>query len=202
MSRSTCRHSLSDESRGGRVHGSRRRRGYSAAQDSSTSQWATIGLRTAAARRIASSISSSDCTPRPSSENPATVGRQRRKVDQFAASALPHGDRGIGFDAHRGIAADQRQLLLEVLRRIGGRIQVGHRADRRIASVGRCGRTRGDGLLLRETRFAQVDMHVDQPRHEVPAAEIPRLSPGCGSQSAATRPCSTTRRPFSKRPPR
>ena len=97
---------------------------------------------------------------------------QGREIDQFAASALTHRDRTVGFHAHHGVAADDLQLLTERRRRIGRRVQVGHRADRGIPPAGRGGRTRRNGLLLREARLAQVHMHVDQPRHEVPPPEV------------------------------
>ena len=103
---------------------------------------------------------------------PHDLRSQRREVRQFAAPALSHGDRPVGDDPHRSVAADDLQLPFEVLRRIGRRVQVGHRADRRIAAAGRRGRTRGDGLLLREARFAQMDMHVHQPRNKVQPPEI------------------------------
>ena len=107
-----------------------------------------------------------------------------REIDQFAAPALAHRDRAVGFHAHHGVAADNLQLSAERRRRIGRRVQVGHRADRGIPPAGRGGRTRRDGLLLREARLAQVHMHVDQPRHEVPPPEVhhpvarPRLPGG------------------------
>ena len=119
--------------------------------------------------------------------HPASVVReahdlrsQGREIRQFAAAALSHGNRPVGLHAHHGVAADDLQLPFEVFRRIGRRVQVRHRADRRIASAGRSGRSRGDGLLLREARFAQVDMHVDQPRNKVQPPEIddPVLRPG------------------------
>ena len=114
---------------------------------------------------------------------------QSRKVDQLAAAALSQRDRAVGFHAHHGVAADDRQLFAERRRRIGRRAEVGHRADRSVASPGRRRGTRGDGLLLRETRLAQVHMHVDQPRHEAEPPEVhdpvarPRF-PGCDHTAA------------------
>ena len=100
------------------------------------------------------------------------LGRQRREIDQTAAAALPHRDAAVGDYAHDGIAADDVGLRTERLRSIGRRVQVRHRTYRRIASAGRGRRTRRNGLLLRKPRFAQVDMHVDKPRHHVAPSEV------------------------------
>ena len=105
---------------------------------------------------------------------PDDVRGQRREIDQLPAAPLPHRDGGVGHDPHHGVAADQVGLHPQVFGRVGHRIEVGHRADGRIAAAGRRHRAGGDGLLVREARFAQVDMHVDQSGHNVPAAQIDR----------------------------
>ena len=97
---------------------------------------------------------------------------QGREIDQLAATALPHRDRAVRLHTHRGVAADDRQLLAERRRRIGRRAEVGHRTDRGVTPAGRRGRTGGYGLLLRETRLAQVDVDIDQPRHETQPPEV------------------------------
>lgn len=100
------------------------------------------------------------------------LGRQRHKIDQPAAAALPYRNAAVGNYAHDGIAADDVGLRTERLRSVGRRVQVRHRTYRRIASAGRGRRTRRNGLLLRKPRFAQVDMHVDKPRHHVAPSEV------------------------------
>lgn len=72
---------------------------------------------------------------------------------------------------HRGVAADDLRLPGQMLRGVGCGIQVRHRADGRIAAACGCGRTHSDGLLLRESRLAQVDMYVHESRHEPTPAE-------------------------------
>ena len=100
------------------------------------------------------------------------LGRQRREIDQTAAAALPHRDAAVGDYAHDGIAADDVGLRTERLRSIGRRVQVRHRTDRRVSAPCGRGRSGGDGLLLRESRFAQVDVHVHESRNHMPAAEV------------------------------
>lgn len=99
------------------------------------------------------------------------LGGQGRKIDQLPAAALPHGDRPVGHHMHRGIATDELRLPGQMLRGVGRRVHVRHRADGRIAATGSRSRSRGDGLLVRESRLAQVDVHVHESRHEPEAPE-------------------------------
>ena len=63
-------------------------------------------------------------------------------------------------------------MISSCSRRIGRRVQVGHRTDRGIPPAGRGGRTRRNGLLLREALISQAPKQIDQPRHEVPPPEV------------------------------
>ena len=59
-----------------------------------------------------------------------------------------------------------------MLRRIGRRIEIRHRTNGGITSVRGGSRTRRNSLFLRKTRFAQVDMHIDQSRQHMTTRQI------------------------------
>lgn len=125
---------------------------------------------------------------------------QGREIDQFAASALAHRDRTVGFHAHHGVAADDLQLLAERRRRIGRRVQVGHRADRGIPPAGRGGRTRRNGLLRGKPGSRRCTCTSTSPGTRCRPPRSTTRSPGRGSPAAAMRPPSTAISPGSKRP--
>ncbi len=99
---------------------------------------------------------------------------QCSEVDQLTAALLSAGDGAVGDHPHPGVAPDGLQLSLQVFRRIGRRVQVGHGADGGISAPGGRSRTRRHGLLGRESRLAQMHMHVDQPRQDVAAPAVDR----------------------------
>ena len=105
------------------------------------------------------------------------VGCQRVEIDQLAAPLLPAGDAAVGNDPHRGVAPDRLQLDGQMLRRIGRRRKIGHRTDGRITAVSSRARSRGDGLLGRKAGFAQVYVHIDQPRQDLHSSERHDLAP-------------------------
>ena len=100
------------------------------------------------------------------------IGREGREIDQLAGAPLPHRDTAVRHDPHHGVAADDLGLRTKRIGRIGRRVQVRHRTDRRVSAPCGRGRSGGDGLLLRESRFAQVDVHVHESRNHMPAAEV------------------------------
>jgi len=71
-----------------------------------------------------------------------------RHIRQFPAAVLPHGDGTVRNDLHDRPLSYHFKLHPQMLRRIGRRIEVGHRADRRIAAPGRRTASRSDGLLV------------------------------------------------------
>ena len=103
---------------------------------------------------------------------------QRLEIDQFAAPLLAARDGGIGQRAHRGVEADRLQLDGQVLRRVGRGREVGHGAHHGVAAVRGGGGTRRHGLLRRESRLAQVDVHVHQSGQHAEPPAIDHARPG------------------------
>src|SRR6516225_10137000 len=80
----------------------------------------------------------------------------------LAVSALGDGADGkdVGVAGAFGLQIDELRRRLAVQRRLG----VGHAGDGRDAAGQRRRRAGADRLVLLAARFAQVDVHVDQPR--------------------------------------
>ena len=89
-SRSTCFHSLSEQMPGKPWARAQSPSWMQPPRSSSlTSQWATMGLSSRRASAMAARITSSDWTPRPSSEKPATYGAMASR----SASSSPRSPR-------------------------------------------------------------------------------------------------------------
>ena len=88
-------------------------------------------------------------------------GRQRGHVRQ-RLSLLPHGNGPVGQDADAAVPGDQRQLRLQMLRRIGHRVQIRHGAYRGVSAAGRRQRTGADSLLIRKTRLTKMYVYIHE----------------------------------------
>ena len=101
---------------------------------------------------------------------------QRSEVHRLQALAAA-GDGSVGEDLDAGVSVDDLLLEGEGLRAVGHGVEVGHRADGRVAAV--CGgqRAGADGLLVALAGLPEMDVDI----HEAGGNKLPAAIDGLGA---------------------